>query len=309
LTAVSLADLAAAYAGDPSALDPVSLHLGALSDGQTQRFTDDVIAPVGQVSDQTIRYDTQIDLAQVVLDDADAIGILPFTDVGMTQPIALRDAGGFTSAPGLTTLKTEDYPLTAPMFLYLPSRQLPSLANEFLAWLRGPQAQLVVRRSGLVDQGAMPIPLDAQGQRFANAIAAAGDDMPLIELQRMVRVLGAQMRLSTSFWFEVGSTRLDAQSRSNLLYLAQALRDRRFDERPLMLVGFSEGWGAASANRDLSSARAEAVLRELRALLGGTLPEDVTLETEAFGEALPMGCDDTEWGRQMNRRVELWVSQ
>jgi phosphate transport system substrate-binding protein len=149
LTAVSLADLAAAYAGDPSALDPVSLHLGALSDGQTQRFTDDVIAPVGQVSDQTIRYDTQIDLAQVVLDDADAIGILPFTDVGMTQPIALRDAGGFTSAPGLTTLKTEDYPLTAPMFLYLPSRQLPSLANEFLAWLRGPQAQLVVRRSGL----------------------------------------------------------------------------------------------------------------------------------------------------------------
>ena len=20
-----------------------------------------------------------------------------------------------------------------------------------------------------------------------------------------------------------------------------------------------------------------------------------------------MGCDDTEWGRQMNRRVELWV--
>ena len=55
---------------------------------------------------------------------------------------------------------------------------------------RGPEAQLVVRRAGFVDQGAVPIPLDAQGQRFANAIAAAGDDMPLIELQRMVRVLG-----------------------------------------------------------------------------------------------------------------------
>jgi len=39
------------------------------------------------------------------------------------------------------------------------------------------------------------------------------------------------------------------------------------------------------------------------------LPEGVVVETEAFGEALPMGCDDTEWGRQTNRRVELWVEQ
>jgi phosphate transport system substrate-binding protein len=44
-------------------------------------------------------------------------------------------------------------------------------------------------------------------------------------------------------------------------------------------------------------------------LQGGAFPKVVTVETEAFGEALPMGCDDTEWGRQMNRRVELWVSQ
>jgi len=50
------------------------------------------------------------------------------------------------------------------------------------------------------------------------------------------------------------------------------------------------------------------VKRALIAALG-TLPAQVTVETEAFGEALPMGCDDTEWGRQMNRRVELWVDQ
>lgn len=76
-----------------------------------------------------------------------------------------------------------------------------------------------------------------------------------------------------------------------------------------MLVGFSDGRGAAGANRDLSSARAEAVLRDLKELMGGNLPDGTMVETEAFGEALPMGCDDTEWGRQMNRRVELWVTQ
>ena len=54
------------------------------------------------------------------------------------------------------------------------------------------------------------------------------------------------------------------------LALAQAIRDGRYDGRPLMLVGFSDGRGAADANRDLSSARAEAVLRDLEALMGGS---------------------------------------
>ena len=130
----------------------------------------------------------------------------------------------------------------------------------------------------------------------------------MIELQRLVRVLTPRTRLSTSFRFEVGSTRLDAQSRSNLMSLGQAIRDGRYDGQSLMLVGFSDGRGAPGPNRDLSSARAESVKRELIAALGA-LPEGVTVETEAFGEALPMGCDDTEWGRQMNRRVELWVDQ
>ena len=36
-------------------------------------------------------------------------------------------------------------------------------------------------------------------------------------------------------------------------------------------------------------------------------PERVVIEAEAFGEALPMACDDTDWGRRINRRVEVWV--
>jgi phosphate transport system substrate-binding protein len=33
----------------------------------------------------------------------------------------------------------------------------------------------------------------------------------------------------------------------------------------------------------------------------------VDIGVDAFGEALPMACDDTAWGRQANRRVEVWV--
>jgi phosphate transport system substrate-binding protein len=32
-------------------------------------------------------------------------------------------------------------------------------------------------------------------------------------------------------------------------------------------------------------------------------PERLSLKVEAYGEALPMACDDTDWGRRINRRV------
>jgi phosphate transport system substrate-binding protein len=113
--------------------------------------------------------------------------------------------------------------------------------------------------------------------------------------------------MSSTFRFDPGSTRLDVQSRSNVMQLAQAIRDGRFGGRELMLVGFSDGRGPATANRDLSSARAEAVRRDLIRALGGNFPANVAIDTAAFGEALPMACDDTIWGQQTNRRVELWV--
>jgi phosphate transport system substrate-binding protein len=316
LDAIALKDVALAYRGvidnwaEIGGPDlPIQRHLGPGTSGSVQFFVDRAVRPESGTLAQDVTLHASFDaVADAVADTPGSIGMLPYGKTQNTQPLMLRDSCGFTSIPVMTTLKTEDYPLTQPLFLYLPDRRQPKIVRDFLAWLRSPEAQLVVRRAGFVDQGAVPIPLDSQGQRFANAITKAGEDIPLAELQRLVRVLMPRTRLSTSFRFEVGSTRLDAQSRSNLMSLGQAIRDGRYDGQSLMLVGFSDGRGAPAPNRELSSARAEAVKRALIAVLG-SLPESVVVETEAFGEALPMGCDDTEWGRQLNRRVELWVDQ
>lgn len=313
ISEISIAHLAQAFRGGLTNWNeiggpdlPISLHLGPVDDALMQGFVDRVVQR-RRLSADVMRHPDLATLRDALAGVPGALGVLPYRDTGLTQALSLRDSCGFVARPVLTTLKTEDYPLTAPLFVYLPNRRLPAIAGQFLAFLRTPQAQLVVRRAGYVDQGAIPIPLDAQGQRFVNAIRVAGEDMPLTELQRMVRVLSPRTRMSTSFRFEVGSTRLDAQSRSNLLNLGQAIRDGGYAGQVLLLVGFSDGRGAADANRDLSSARSEAVKRDLLSVLGD-LPGDVVIETEAFGEALPMGCDDTELGRQMNRRVELWVT-
>ena len=33
----------------------------------------------------------------------------------------------------------------------------------------------------------------------------------------------------------------------------------------------------------------------------------VQLDVDAFGVALAIACDDSEWGRQANQRVKVWV--
>ncbi len=66
-----------------------------------------------------------------------------------------------------------------------------------------------------------------QGTRIANAIAAAGDEVPLGELQRLVTTLGQAERLSSTFRFDDGSIDLDAQSRASVARLAARHRTRR----------------------------------------------------------------------------------
>ena len=75
----------------------------------------------------------------------------------------------------------------------------------------------------------------------------------------------------------------------------------------MLFVGFSDGNGAARANRNIALRRSEAVLRAVSAAAVTANLERVDLGVDAFGEALPMACDDSAWGRQANRRVEVWV--
>jgi len=287
---------------------PIALHVPALGSGLGQAAFDQVMAPAGLGFDAGVTEHARgADLTAAVLADPFAIGLSSYADVGRAVPLPLTGGCGYTLRAGRRTIKTEDYPLTAPMFLYTPARRLPKIAREFLAFTRGQAAQIVIRRAGFVDQAPEEVPIDLQGDRFANAISSAGPEVTLEELQRMTRSLRGLTRLTTSFRFEAGSARLDAQSRSNVQQMARFIETGRFDARRIVLAGFSDGEGAARANRDIALRRAEAVRRAILAAAETANLERVKIDVDAFGEAMPMACDDSAWGRQANRRVEVWV--
>lgn len=292
--------------GGPDA--PISLHLPEAGSGMALALEDRLLHDGNlQLAKDVRRYMRSSALARAVVVDPFAIGLASFAESGPARALTLTGECGYSLSASRRTIKTEDYPLTSPMFLYLPARRLPKLAREFLRYMRSPAAQFVVRRSGFVDQAPEEISINVQGDRFANAIQSAGSEISLEQLQEMIQTLGPMSRLTTSFRFETGSTRPDAQSRANIAQLARALEAGTYDARRLMFVGFSDGEGPAAGNQRIARKRANTVRDAVLRAAETANIDRVSIEVAAFGEALPMACDDSDWGRQVNRRVEVWV--
>lgn len=292
--------------GGPDA--PIALHLPNSGSGLSQAVQDRLMNPIGStVSEASQRHGRTSQLARAVTTDPFAIGIGSFAETGTALPVILTGSCGFSLSATRRTIKTEDYPLNSPMFLYMPARRLPKIAREFLAYTRSSAAQIVIRRAGFVDQAPELISMGAQGDRLANAISAAGDEVSLTELQRLIETLEPLNRLTLSFRFETGSSRPDAQSRANIQQLALAMETGLYDAHSVYFVGFSDGEGPAEGNARIATKRAEAVRDAVLSAAETLDAERIAIEIHAFGEALPMACDDTEWGRKVNRRVEVWV--
>ena len=315
VTKLSISQLAAIYAGkirNWSELGgedaPITPYLMDIEEGFGPAFMQSIIAASGvTLSDRVRFHPSNKALTDAIARDPFGIAITSFMRPGNGEVVQLSGSCGFKVQASANSIKSEDYPLTMPMYLYLPERRQPQLARDFLSYLRTDSAQFVTRRAGFVDQALTRIPVHQQGDRMANAIAASGEEVALSELKRMVESLDGKDRLSISFRFEGGSTLLDAPSRSNVALLARALESGRFDGRQVMFVGFSDGQGAAEQNLNLAKKRAAAVRNQVQQQLEAFDEARVDLQVEAFGEAMPMACDDSAWGRGVNRRVEIWV--
>jgi len=224
----------------------------------------------------------------------------------MARALSLTGHCGFSQTATADALKSEDYPLMAPVYLYLAPYRLPQLVRQFLAFTETEAADRVVQAAGYVNQTLTRTPLIEQGERLRNAVLAAGEDIALEDLQEMLHRLGDAERLSPTFRFSGGAADLDTQSRAAVGRLAAAIERGDFDGRTLLFTGFSDSAGSPGINRRLAQRRAQAVLEAVRAATAGA-DSRVVLRAEAFGEALPMACEDTDWGRAVNRRVEVWV--
>ncbi|GAA3858171.1 phosphate ABC transporter substrate-binding/OmpA family protein [Celeribacter arenosi] len=316
LGAVSVRDLARLFAGEVTNWNeisqrdaPVVLHLHQDDVERRGPFWRLVMSPYDQpLSEQVVLHTSYETLSDAVEADPYAIGIGRLSQRGEVGTLSVSGGCGFFADAAPMDVKTEDYPMTRPVFFYTPARRLPKVARDFLDFVVSPAAQIVIARTAFVDQGVEELSFRVQGRRFANAIAQSGEEVSLDDIKNVTGALQGAKRLTLGFRFEDGSVRLDAPSRSNALQLAGLLEAGVYDGRSLLFAGFSDGNGSASVNQTLSTRRAQAVRDTVLAAVNDTFDATrVTIEAQGYGEVMPLACDDVGWGRSLNRRVEVWV--
>jgi len=102
--------------------------------------------------------------------------------------------------------------------------------------------------------------------------------------------------------FDTNQAQLKTGGMRNVQKLADFFK--QYPQRRLMIEGFTDSTGSNSANQDLSERRAGSVQT---ALLDMGVSRD-RMTSRGYGESHPAAGNDTAAGRQLNRRVEVIVS-
>ncbi|MEM0923644.1 MAG: OmpA family protein, partial [Pseudomonadota bacterium] len=218
----------------------------------------------------------------------------------------LSQSCGIVSPPTSFTMKTEEYPLARRLYLYSTPGEAPAHARRLVDFALSDEAQDLVADAGFINLREERVTIADQGNRLIHAITGE-DEVSFADLREMLVELRDAERLTTTFRFNQGSTQLDARSARDVAELANELQDGEFDGAELLLIGFTDSIGQFDLNRSLALRRAEQVQAQLAQIVGPLTFSRLNIRTLGYGELAPVGCNTTFEGRQINRRVEVWV--
>ena len=126
-------------------------------------------------------------------------------------------------------------------------------------------------------------------------------------VKNMLEKMDGFDRLSTTFRFRTGSSKMDEKARADMNRLIHYL-ERMPQGTKVSMVGFTDDVGAFEANLNLSVQRAEQVMRDVSQAAAGRLSH-IEFGSTGFGETAPSACNITDGGKAINRRVEVWISK
>ena len=134
--------------------------------------------------------------------------------------------------------------------------------------------------------------MDKQAEELA-------EDLEGAEIERVGE--GIKITFREGIQFALNSAELSESSRSNLTDLAETLK--KYEDTNILIEGHTDITGTREYNMTLSDKRAESVADFLKDL--GVQGKRIT--TEGYGPDQPVGDNETDYGRQQNRRVEVAI--
>lgn len=213
---------------------------------------------------------TEDEVATSLQDDPNVITFLSMSE-GLGKIVGLRaDASAPAVRPSQQSIIRGQYPLYSDLYLYCAGAA-EGPPKDFIEWIASPGGQEVVDEARFVPLFLRPERLD--------------DPRPLRE----------------TIHFEQASSEPNQRSMARLQLLVAELRERAGEYRHIVLEGYTDNLEPDAV--PLAQARAEAV----RDLLANELP-GLYFEIIPRGSTGPIAPNNTPYGRQRNRRVQIYLA-
>ena len=234
-------------------------------------------------------------IVKAVMDHPYAIGYTSSPLVKDSKSLAISDATGTALLPSDLAIVTEDYPITRRLFLYHKTSPT-EMIREFIDFTIHENGQKAVTEAHYValtpktyNVEQVPIDSPAQYKEFA----------------AKYNKLGLSFRFSSGKIETFGDQQvsLDNLAQDNVNRLQEYLILHPKARSQFLLIGYSDNTGVPDTNYLLGLARANNVKNSLEAY-------DVRIAADhvfSFGAEMPVASNSTAAGRNLNRRVEIWV--
>ncbi len=255
-------------------------------------------------SNLTIAEDNN-DMASLINGDPNAIGYVGYAFQRGAKALTLINECGIPTEPDAFSAKVEEYALQRRLFLYNRADNTNDEVREFLDFAKSEDADGVIAKAGFIDLGISRKPQDMSGARARMLLDPNVDDYEGGVMREMLSEMVNYDRLSTTFRFRTGSSKLDERGAVDMKRLANFLSTQP-EGTKVLIVGFTDNVGAFDSNRNLSVSRAQQIVNEIR-VAGGEQVAGIEMAAAGYGEVAPSACNISEGGRSINRRVEVWI--
>jgi len=313
LSSISFQDLSRIYSGEVTnwkeinGVDlPITVHSWPDGSGDRDIFLSRAVLPYGKTeTEAAIEHIEYLEMPAAVLADPGAIGFVGRSFVGKDAKIlSIRESCGLISSPTNFRMKTEGYAMSRRIYLYKKPGVIHPIAQAIIDFAFTPAGQKIIVETGFVDSILETQTLADMDVELDHAKGEPDFDQPTFDV--LLADMAKGERLSVAFRFPFGKSALDPLSEEKLKAFAADVMAGKFAGREILVAGFTDSVGGFADNKRLAQKRADAVATELRTLIGSAA-DSVTVTPVSYGELLPYLCEEDDFGRDANRRVELWL--
>ena len=233
-----------------------------------------------QFAADTRTFERSDDLVRAVSADPAAIGYVGLGYLqGGVKALSLSDGDPRRAVlPDANSVRNGSYPVYRPLLMYTNGPPTGIVA-AFLRFVLSTRGQSIVEKHGFIGS-------DVEASTFVNDDVLAESPKVRTDVHRIL--------------FRPRSIELDVEARRQLEALAAELS--RGEHRAL-IVGNADLQGSAHGNTQIAQQRAELVAAQLAE--HGVAPE--LLRVEAVSAERPVATNGTQSGRNLNRRVDVYL--